>query len=107
MTNRYYKQGQSSKIPYILALGIMLLIWIMSKEHEEYVDLSRDYECIIKEANKYDSIVRKTNAKCDSLQSVIDSMKAVPAPIKKKEWKAKKKEETKPIATEPEKGDTL
>ncbi len=49
-------------------------------------------------------------AQRDSLASVIDSMRAktiAPAPAPKKEWKAKKKEEARPLATEPEKKDTL
>ncbi len=107
MTNRYYKQGQSSKVPYILALGIILLIWAMSKLHDDYKELSKDYNCVMAEYRETDSTYR---AQRDSLASVIDSMRSktiAPAPAPKKEWKAKKKEEARPIATEPEKKDTL
>lgn len=105
--NRYYKQGQSSKVPYILALGIILLIWVMSKLHDDYKDLSEDYNCAMKEIRETDSTYR---AQRDSLVNVIDSMrtkKAIPVPAPKKEWKTKKKEEAKPIAPETDKRDTL
>lgn len=68
--NNYYKQGQSSKVPYIMAVIIIVLLYIMNGMNEEIRDSHKFVEQVLHDFPK-DSInpLQKEN---DSLKSVIE-----------------------------------
>lgn len=73
----YYKQGQSSKVPYLLVLIIFVLLYIMNGLHEDSKDANKMFEKVIHEFPKNnnvnkDSLKLKYDKKIDSLIGVID-----------------------------------
>lgn len=67
----YYKQGQSNKVPYLMVVIIIALLWIIKGMHEDVKDANKMFEKVIHEFPKNDSIgIYKQ--KIDSLNAVID-----------------------------------
>lgn len=68
----YYKQGQSSKVPYLLVLIIFVLLYIMNGLHEDSKDANSMVKEVLSELPKCDSISKIHKKEVDSLISVID-----------------------------------
>jgi len=111
MSNRnYYKQGQSSKVPYILILVILALLYIMNGMNEDRKDADHMFQQVLNEfkAPSCDSLAKIHGKEVDSLTAVIDWYKSQERkPVAKTRNKEKKQAE-KPAATKPaEEQDTL
>lgn len=76
MNRNYYKQGQSSKVPYLLVIIIISLLWIMNGIYEDTKDTNKMYNELIKEFPKKDSLENKDSLKYkrekDSLITIIE-----------------------------------
>lgn len=108
MNRGYYKQGQSSKVPYLMVVIIIALLWIIKGMHEDVKDANKMFEEVIRDFPQNDSIVKMHKQEVDSLNAVIDwyrkqdeDRKAKPDAVKKKKAKETKAKETAPTPTEP------
>ena len=78
MNRNYYKQGQSNRLPYIMVIIIISLLWIMNGIYEDTKDTNKMYNELIKEFHKKDSLVNNDSLKVnyekkvDSLITVVD-----------------------------------
>lgn len=76
MNRNYYKQGQSSKVPYLLAIVILVLLYIMNGMNEDRKDADMMFNQVIKEFTKNDSLENKDYLKYkrekDSLITIIE-----------------------------------
>lgn len=76
MNRNYYKQGQSSKVPYLLAIVILVLLYIMNGMNEDRKDADMMFNQVMKEFTKNDSLENKDYLKYkrekDSLITIIE-----------------------------------
>lgn len=104
MSNRnYYKQGQSSKVPYILILVILALLYIMNGMNEDRKDADRMFEQAMKELGSpsCDSLAKIHGKEVDSLTAVIDWYKSQERKPAAKTRNKENKQAEKPAATKP------
>ena len=98
----YYKQGQSSKVPYLLAIVILALLYIMNGMNEDRKDADRMFNQVVNEfkSTQCDSVTIKQHKKeVDSLNEVIDWYKSQQKkPTYKKPVENKKTTPDKPVS---------
>lgn len=91
MNRNYYKQGQSSKVPYILILIILALLYIMNGMNEDRKDADTMFKKAIEEFPKNDTIILKQKKEIDSLVGVIEWYRRQEVERKSKSFKYTKR----------------
>ena len=72
MNRGYYKQGQPSKVPYLLVLVILILLYIMNNMYDDLKDANHMVEQVMIDFPKNDSIKKIHKKETDSLKAVIN-----------------------------------
>lgn len=93
MNRNYYKQGQSSKVPYILVVVILVLLYIMNGMNEDRKDADHMFKLAIEEfkSSDCDSLNKNKQKEVDSLLGVIEWYRTESKPKYKGKIEEKKK----------------